>query len=911
MLECEAPLRQTPGMTYERLLSLRLAPPAFRVDLLARPQLLERLRAPGDAQMTIVAAPAGYGKTSLLSQWRMRQLEAGHRIAWLNGGGLETDPPQFLADLILALSQGGAALGQLPSQAEQGFADTPIRALVSSLLRALLQETRPITLIIDDVHRLPADSVEQVLNPLVSSLPPALQLVLSGRERPTIGVAELRGRGQLIEVQAAELRFNLEEARHLLPELPEGPLQGLLAITEGWPVALQLCKLWLAREPRRASLIPKFSGRVLEIAEYLTEQVLADLPEDALAILQDVSILESFNADLIEALGGASENWFRLLRAHKLESFLMPLDDEQYWYRLHHLLSDFLAGRLRESQPERVLRLHAAASAWFESHGMLREAVQHATAAGDHARTAALIDRAGSWEMVIHGGYGLMRTLLRFMPKERERDFPRVYFAKLLQLAKEGRVQEAMESFNAYRRQTEDFTQLVGAPPSSVKRDALMVKHLLCRYADVHLAPDAIAQIYRECEELDPSDGVGRSALLNTACLIGLGLGDMQVARVACQRAIESLRRIGSVLGVNYCYLHLGQAHLHLGERREAEAMFRESLAMAEENFGVDSGLKAMSDVYLGFALYGRGDIAGAQAHIFNSLENIETGDGWFDAYADVYEILMAMDFHRGGVAAVESVVDRALLTAKRRGQPRLESLAHALHARFAAAAGELTAASVALAKVQPAYSAARWTHDPFWWRSDFAAGSAIALLHLAEGQLAEGEQTLGALHEACTQQRRFRQRAVVTALQCAVRFRAGRQEEAARTLAGALEDRLVEDDLQPLVDLGAVLVPVAQFARKWALESGVSAQARRALGQLADRGADVSVQDAQSRVLSPRELEVLIELARGAPNKTIARALQMTENTVKFHLKNIFLKLGVQHRAAAIRAGREQGLLS
>ena len=898
-------------MIFDRLSTVRLAPPAYRVDLLSRQHLLNKLQVSSDAQLTIVTAPAGYGKTSLLAQWRLTQLEAGHRIAWLNIAGADTDPAQFLADIILALGQGGVTLGHLATQAEQGFGDTPMKALVASVVRVLLQESRPIALIIDDLHRLPADSVEQVLAPLVAAIPHTLHLLLSGRERPPISVAELRSRGQLLEIIAQELRFNREEARQLLPRLTDAQLDMVVETTEGWPVALQLCKLWLDREPDRALLIPRFSGRVLEVADYLTEQVLADLPVEALGILQDVSILESFNADLIEVLCGASDAWFKLVRTRKLENFLMPLDDERYWFRLHHLLSGYLVERLRESRPERVVQLHAVASAWFETHGMLREAVHHATAAGDHARTAALIDRAGSWEMVIHGGYGLMRSMLRSMPKDRMRDFPRVYFAHLLQVAKEGRVQEAVESYESYRRQTHEFTQFASADVKGVQRDALMVWHLLFCYADRHLAADALVQVYRECEAMDPDDGVGRSCLLNTACMVGLLLGDMHNARIACQRAIDSLRRIGSVLGVNYCYMHLGLAHLHLGARREAEAIFRESLAMAEENFGVDSGLKSMSDVYLGVTLYGRGDVAGAQLHIGRSLEGVEDGDGWCDAYAETYETVAAMAFQTGGLAAALVVLERALMTAKRRGLVRLESQIHAFHARFAATAGDTTQARAALDKVAPAFQADRWTHDPFWWRVDYASGLAIALIALARSDVAVADKTLAALHEACSTQHRLRQLAAVRALQAVALFRSGASDAAARDFSILLEERVIEDDLQLLVDLGAVLVPLAQYARKWGLDNGVSSQARRALGVLADHGGEPGPATSEAQVLSPREREVLIELSRGAPNKTIARALQMTENTVKFHLKNVFQKLGVQHRAAAIRAGRERGLLS
>ena len=269
------------------------------------------------------------------------------------------------------------------------------------------------------------------------------------------------------------------------------------------------------------------------------------------------------------------------------------------------------------------------------------------------------------------------------------------------------------------------------------------------------------------------------------------------------------------------------------------------------------------------------------------------------------------MAFRSGGLTAALPVLERALMTAKRRGLVRLEALVHAYHARFAAIAGDIAQARAALDKVTPAFQADRWTHDPFWWRVDYASGSAIALIALGRADVAVVDATLAALNEACTAQHRVRQLAAVRALQAVALFRSGAADAAARDFSILLEERVIEDDLQLLVDLGTVLVPLAQYARKWGLDNGVSSQARRALGVLADQSGETGPASAESQVLSPREREVLIELSRGAPNKTIARALQMTENTVKFHLKNVFQKLGVQHRAAAIRAGRERGLLS
>lgn len=879
------------------------APPTFRVVLADRPRLLGLLRAARDARVILLDAPAGYGKTWLLGRWYAELRGAGVRVVWL--GVEQPEAAQFLALAVAALARAGIDVGRLEALAAQGFGDAPLTATVSAVAAALAGAGTEVVVFVDDLHRLSREAVSEILARLIAQTPTSVRFACSGRDCSALPRAALRARGELGEIGADELRLDQAEAAALLPGLQAADLERLLLRTEGWPVAMQLARMWLEAQPRRAALLDAFSGRTAEVAEYLTEQVLADLPADLQQVLADVAVLERLNPDLVAAVTGSPGAWRRLIAEARLDHFLVPLDEERYWCRLHHLLLEYLRARQRGAD---LRELHARAMAWFERHGDLHEAVRHAVLAGDFAHAAELVQRTGGWEMVIYGGAVRLRALLALLPPERTAEFPRLHLYRAFMATKDGDVTAGLRMF----REVEAAHR--GTTDPALARDLMVVDLLIAGYADRSATAAELAALRQQLAGLEPGDETVRAALLNTSVLMALSIGDAHAALDTGRQSVREMRRIGSVLGLNYCLLHLGLAQLHRGERREAEATWHEATELAEENFGADSGLKAISETYLALALHARGDIAGAGERLDRCLGQVEVADGWFDLYAEAYDTAIANALARGRPALAVELAERMARTGSRRGLVRLERLAAIAAARLALLPGlaEAFRSRLAACAVPPdAVQDGNGTTASSAWREQRELSLLRVHQALAERRPAEALPRLDELEAAAQAQGRKRELRLLGALRAAARVELEAKAGPIADFVAVLEAAVGEDDAQFLVDTGPVLLPLLRQAWSWSREHSASARLRQVLAGAVTTQLRAPWRAEQAGVLSARELEVLAELASGAPNKLIARHLQMTENTVKFHLKNIFQKLGVRHRVEALAAARSRGLLS
>jgi LuxR family transcriptional regulator, maltose regulon positive regulatory protein len=883
----------------------RLTPPTYRVALLPTPALIRLQNEGADYKVVLLIAPAGYGKTALLAQWRDTLRASGTHTSWMSITGDQQEAAQLLAYLATSLIEAGINLGAVEKQAEQWFADVPIASAISALTTQLARNTHPIILLIDDVHQLPRATVELIFGPLLQPGLSHVHVAMSGRSRPALPLAGLRSRGELLEFEIDALRFGAAEIDTMFPDLTPTQRELLNKRTEGWPVALQLARLWITAKPERVELIAGFSGRTFEVAEYLTEQVLSDLPPSVRGTLESTAPLDQLCAGLVEAVTESPDAWHCLISLPSVASLIVPLDKGREWYRLHPLLADYLKDQLRQHNPAVARTCNTRASVWFESREDTLNAVRHAAAAGDIDRAANLIERTGGWELILFGGAGLMRALLAEVPANRLKAYPRVELFRAFLDAKEGTVIDARKRYE----EAHATASQVSLPPTSTPlgRDLQVVGHLLARYEDQPVEVGALDALYLEINALDPQDALGRATLLNASCLVGFALGDIPDAHAACERAVREMRSLGSVLGLNYCALHLGLASFHLGRRREAEAAFREALELAEENFGADSGLRAVSDIHLAVAIQARGDIAGALELIHRSLEHIEAYDGWVDIYADGYRAAINAALSTGDLEQAETLLKRAAATASRRRLKRLNALIQAHRVRLYVRAGRLKEARTTIN-----WRSGAWREAAANWREHHAMGIAAAELELTVGDPAAALAILQDLALSAESGRRARDALAVAFLSAVARFNGGASDDAASALAQLLGSALREDDTEFLIESGPLAAPLLHHARQWTRENGTSPLVRQALNTSLARLAALTPLSNGMRapLLSGRELEVLAEVARHSSNKVIARVLQMTENTVKFHLKNIFQKLGIRHRAEAVVAAREQGLL-
>ncbi len=386
------------------LLDTKLYVPRLRRGLVARPRLSERLDGGAESKLTLISAPAGFGKTTLLAEW-LAAIPAGARsTGWLSLDPGDNQPATFWTYLIAALQTTAPGLGTGALSLLQSPQPPPIEAVLAMLLNDLAAVPGDIVLVLNDYHVIDAPDITDGMVFLLEHLPPQVHLVIATRADPALPLARLRAQGELVEIRAADLRFTPEEAATYLNEvmgldLGAKDVAALEGRTEGWIAALQLAALSMQGRDDVAGFIAGFSGDDRYIVDYLVEEVLHRQPEAVRSFLLETSILGPLSGPLCDAVTGHDGGKAMLESLDRGNLFLVPLDDRRWWYRYHQLFADVLRARLMDERPELVPELHRRACEWYVEHGDRSEAISHAMAAGDFARAADLIELAttGDW----------------------------------------------------------------------------------------------------------------------------------------------------------------------------------------------------------------------------------------------------------------------------------------------------------------------------------------------------------------------------------------------------------------------------------------------------------------------------------------------------------------------------------
>src|SRR5438067_1967373 len=381
------------------ILATKLYLPRLRPNVVSRPRLLERLNEGLHRKLTLISAPAGFGKTTLVSEWVEGIERPRARTAWLSLDEGDNDPARFLAYLVAALQTIAATLGEGVLGLLQSSQPPPPEAILTALLNEITTLPDNFVLVLDDYHVIDAKPVDMALTYLVEHLPPQMHLVIATREDPQLPLARLRARSHLTELRAADLRFTASEAAAFLNQvmglsLSAADIARLSGRTEGWIAGLQLAALSMQGHQDVAGFIRAFAGDHRYIVDYLVGEVLERQPAPVRSFLLQTSILDRLSGPLCDAVTGQEEGNARLETLERGNFFVVPLDDKRHWYRYHHLFADVLSAHLLAEQPEQVATLHRHASAWYEQHGSTADAIRHALAAKDFARAAGLVELA-------------------------------------------------------------------------------------------------------------------------------------------------------------------------------------------------------------------------------------------------------------------------------------------------------------------------------------------------------------------------------------------------------------------------------------------------------------------------------------------------------------------------------------
>lgn len=931
------------------LLRTKLYIPRMRPQLVPRPRLVARLNdgMRSGRKLTLICAPAGFGKSTLLSEWVHSGVQSSE-VCWLSLDRGDNDPTRFIAYLIGSVrtveptfGEGTLAALQSPrpmpptspvqrdtsSDATGGAAaggqeaSSRIGRSMASLVNQLGEVPLHLVLVLDDYQAIHARPVHEAVAFLLEYLPDNVHLVIATRADPPLPVARLRAHGELTEVRQADLRFTHEEAtaflnRAMSLDLSVDDIAALAARTEGWIAGLQMAAVSMQGSRDAAEFVRALTGSHRFILDYLTEEVLDQQSESVQRFLLETSILERLCGPLCDAVCeslGPRDGQAALEALEASNLFISALDDDRRWYRYHQLFGDLLQKRLQRAYPDRVPLLHGRASAWYEEQGLIPAAIDHALASGDVDWAAELIERAAESHMLrseLSTLQGWIETLPDDIVNARpllsiDYAFTSVLNGHPLEEAEE-RVQRAIEADteNALRGEVQAFRALIASYRGDTRQSAA-----LCEDALSLLPADRL--FYRSFV----------SAFLG---LVYLYIGDIAAATPIFAQAARIGKQAGNLTVTMLALCHLAELALMQARLGTAKAHYEEALSLAVDEHQQRRPIA-------GLALIGLGQL-------FREMNDLERAEQVLDE-----GIALAADWARAG--AIGGYVNLARVKQARgdeQGAREAIQSAEQLASEFDAMQLDDVYVSIARARLLLALGDTRpveqWVRErgladdaelmtvtgetgplstPFLRAVEYTV---LAELHIAQGHHLEALQLIERLIEIARAADWDALTIKLRGMESLCRHALGDQEGAMRALEWALVHGEPAGYVRMFIDEGPALGTLLEQAKERETAAGYATRLLAAL----DRGAAPSTQAAvpapASRRLSPqetlvealseREMQVLRMLTTHLSSTEIAEELFVSVNTARTHIKNIYGKLDVHGRAEAIARAEELGLL-
>jgi LuxR family transcriptional regulator, maltose regulon positive regulatory protein len=901
------------------LLETKLYLPRWRRGLVPRPRLSERLNRGAEATLTLVSAPAGFGKTTLLAEW-LASAPAGDRsTAWLSLDQRDNHPASFWGYLIAALQTAAPEVGVSALALLRSPLPPPIDTVLTTLLNELGALSNDLVLVLDDYHLIDSRDIQEGMAFLLDHLPPRVHLVIASRADPPLPLARLRARGELVEIRAANLLFTPDEAAAFLNEsmglgLSAADVAVLETRTEGWIAALQLAALSMRGRDDLGGFIASFTGDDRYIVDYLVEEVLQRQSERVRGFLLQTSILDRLSGPLCDAVTGQADGKAMLENLDRANLFVVPLDDRRRWYRYHHLFADILRAHLVDEQPHELPNLHRRASAWYERNGERAEAIWHALAGEDFAKAAELVELAAPalfrsrQEATALGWLGaLPDELLRYRPV-----LSNAYAGVLLSCG-------VLDGVDARLRDAERWLDAAGA---AGREDAISAGMVVVDQESFRRLPGSVAvhragralvlgdlagavEHARRALELAPEDDhLGRGGAAGLLGLAAWTSGELGEAHRSWSAAVASLRRAGHISDALGCTIAVADIWIAQGRLGEAMSTYERAVQFAAEHGG--PALRGTADMRVGMGELHRerGDLEAARQNLSISQELGEHAGLAQNRYR--WRVAMARVRQADGdLAGALDLLDEAERVYTSDFFPNVRPIA-ALKARVWIAQGQLGKAldwvrdqglsakddlsflrefeHITLARVL----LARSKRGPAECPIQEAMGLMERLLQAAE----EGKRTASVIEilvlQALAQQTQRKIPAALTPL------------ERALTLAEP------EGYVRIFVDEGP---PMAELLEAAAKHGDATNYVHRLLTYFGKPGIGTPVKQHLVEPLSERELEVLRLLGTDLDGPEIARELVVSLNTMRTHTKNIYAKLGVNTRRAAVRRAEELAL--
>ncbi|OQY95393.1 MAG: LuxR family transcriptional regulator [Anaerolineae bacterium UTCFX2] len=880
------------------ILATKLYIPPPRPNIVLRPRLIERLNESlsSGCKLTLLSASAGFGKTTLVSEWIDHSEK---RVAWLSLDEGDNDLSRFLTYLIATLQTIAPDIGKGAAAAIQSPQPSPAETTLTTLLNEIAAFLDSFILVLDDYHLIDSQPVDQALIFLVENRPPQMHLVIASREDPNFPLARLRARGQLIELRAADLRFTPAEATEFLNpimglNLSVEDVAALEARTEGWIAGLQLAALSMQGQPDPTKFIQSFAGSHRFVMDYLVEEVLRQQTANIQIFLLHTSILDRMCGPLCDAVLGSptasGQETLEFLEHANL--FIVPLDNERRWYRYHHLFGELLRHRLGQIlAPGDMAELHIRASQWYEDNSLAFEAFRHATAANDVERAERLVE---SEAIGLHFRSVAMPVLdwLTSLPKPVLDTRPRLWVRSATLALMVGQTTGVEEKLQATEAVFAAQTASQDAEPDDQTRD--LIGQIACARATLALFrydPDAmIVQARRALEFLYPENLTYRFTAnwaLTTALMFR---GDRAGAAQACQECIDISQKSGHVFSKILAANNMGALWEMENQLFQAAEIYRQALRL----FG-DHPQPNASIALLGLAriCYEWNDLNAAEQYGQQSLELFQQFDRAIDRFIVSEVFLARVKLARGDVEGAASQLAQAEQSARQKN--------------FLLRLPEIAALKVSVLLRQGQVAAAAQLVQ----QHDLPLCQARVLI--AQGEPSAALAMLELLRQEMEEKGWADELLKVMVLQTIALYAHGEKKKAVQVLGEVLALTETNGFIRLFIDEGELMAELLSAAAALGFSPDYANKLLAAYEvEMKGEQPTSTIPDPSFLIepLSPRELEILRLIAQGLSNTEISRRLFLTLNTIKGHNWHIFSKLQAQNRTEAVARARELGLL-
>jgi LuxR family maltose regulon positive regulatory protein len=916
----------------EQLLTTKLYIPPTRPDLVSRPRLIERLNVGLHRKLTLISAPAGFGKTTLVTEWI--QATSGARpplaIAWLSLDDADNDLVRFLTYFITALNQIegiDATIGKGALSMLQSPQPPPTEAVLTSLINDIATIPDRTILVLDDYHVIDSSRVDNAFDFLLEHLPSQLHMVIATREDPHLSLSRLRARAQMTELRATDLRFTSAEAIEFLNKvmglnLSVDDVATLETRTEGWIAGLQLAAISMQRLEDTSKFIESFTGSHRLVLDYLIEEVLSQQPESVQTFLLQTSILNRLCASLCDAITGQNKGQETLEMLERANLFVIPMDNERQWYRYHHLFADILRQRLQLTRLEQLSILHIRASKWYEKNRSFNNAIEHALLAKDFERTAGLLELVYQ-EMSSKFQFADWLGWVKKIPNELIQTRPVLSTQYGEALLDKGELEASENRFLDAERwlepnigegpQREDlFNRMVVIDEDQFH--TLPAKIAICR-AQIALAQGDVSGTVKHAElalKLSPD---GSQISSEASVLLGLtywGSGDLEAAHGAMSEWVNSMERSGNIYFAIAATFGLADIRIAQGRLSEAERTYIHSLQLASEQDVNVQQITAHHQLGLAMIYHEKGEHEDFEKHLLKSKELgeqttlIDWPYRWHIAQAQLKETV-------GDMEAALDLLDEAKRLYVRNLVPDIQPI-EALKARVYISQGSLAKA------MNWVYERGISVDDDLSYLSEFEHIT-LARVIIAEYKINRTErdmlQAIGLLErllKAAEEGRRMGSVIEILVVQALAHEAHGNIPSALLSLKKALALAEPEGYIHIFVDEGPPMERLLYEALSQKITPDYVQRLLAAFPAIeSERMDSTQLQNAGSELIEPlsmREIEVLQLIAEGFTKPEIASKLYLSPNTIKVHTRNIYGKLGVNNRTQASIRARALGIL-